>query len=296
MNLEEIPAKTIITRTKSAEWFGADYNMNIYRGCSHGCIYCDSRSDCYENTDFDRVKVKANALGIIESELRKKTKTGVVATGAMSDPYNPYEKELELTRRSLGLLDAHNFGVAIDTKSDLVARDADILSAIRAHSPVIVKLTVTTGDEALCAKLEPHAPPVSRRFGALRLLAGRGLFCGVLMLPLLPYVNDTEENILSILRGARENGAKFVYPSFGVTMRSGQREYFLDRLETARPGYSDKYRRAFGGSYYCPSENAERLWEVFSSECGRLGLFYRMKDIVAGYKAPYETTQLSLFP
>jgi DNA repair photolyase len=147
--MDTIPAKTLLTRTKSTAWFGAEYNMNIYRGCCHGCIYCDSRSDCYRETDFARVKAKANALTILRDNLRGKVKPGVVSTGAMSDPYNPHEAREKLTRSALELLSAYGFGVAIATKGALVARDTDILNEIREHAPVLVKLTVTTADDNL---------------------------------------------------------------------------------------------------------------------------------------------------
>jgi DNA repair photolyase len=154
--MEYISAKTIVTSTKNSAWFGVEYNMNIYKGCCHGCIYCDSRSDCYRLDDFDRVRTKENALSIIRDELRRKSKTGVVGTGAMSDPYNPFEEELQLTRHSLELINAYKFGVAIATKSPLVTRDIDILRNIKEHSPTLVKITITTVNDELCKKIEPN--------------------------------------------------------------------------------------------------------------------------------------------
>lgn len=294
-DMEEIPAKTIVTRTKSTAWFGTEYNMNIYRGCSHGCIYCDSRSSCYGITDFDRVKVKKDALRIIRDDLRRKVKTGVVATGSMSDPYNPLEKELKLTRHGLELLSAFSFGVAIATKSTLVTRDIDILTEIKGHSPVIVKMTVTTGDDALSHKLEPGAPLSSRRFRALEELAGHGIFCGVLLMPVLPYITDSAENIREVVRLAGEAGARFVYPSLGVTMRENQREHLLSRLEALCPGMEAKYRSRYGSSYRCPVPKARELWPVFKEECTRRGLLYKMPDIISGYKTGYGDSQLSWF-
>lgn len=156
--MQTIPAKTIVTRTRSRWWFGTDYNMNLYRGCTHGCIYCDSRSSCYHNPDFDHIAVKENALAIVRDDLRRKVQRGVVATGAMSDPYNPLERKLRLTRHALELLSAYGFGVAVDTKSDLVSRDADVLSEIAAQMPALVKFSITTADPALAARLEPGHP------------------------------------------------------------------------------------------------------------------------------------------
>jgi DNA repair photolyase len=178
--MEYISAKTIVTRTKSTAWFGTEYNMNIYKGCCHGCIYCDSRSDCYHVGDFDRVRTKENALAIIRDDLRRKTKTGVVSTGAMSDPYNPFEEELQLTRHALELINAYHFGVAIDTKSPLVTRDIDVFKEIKEHSPVLVKITITSADDGLCQKIEPNVAVSSERFKAVKELSDNGIYCGVL--------------------------------------------------------------------------------------------------------------------
>ena len=172
--MRTIPAKTIVTRTRSRWWFGTDYNMNLYRGCTHGCIYCDSRSSCYHNPDFDHIAVKENALAIVRDDLRRKVQRGVVATGAMSDPYNPLERKLRLTRHALELLSAYGFGVAVDTKSDLVSRDADMLAEIAAQMPALVKFSITTADPALAARLEPGAPSPERRFAAMEQLAKAG--------------------------------------------------------------------------------------------------------------------------
>jgi len=296
-NVPVIPAKTIVSRTKKASaWFGAEYNMNIYRGCSHGCIYCDSRSDCYQNTDFDTVKVKENALRIIRDELRKKkAKTGVIATGAMSDPYNSLECELKLTRNSLELINAFKFGVAIATKSATVSRDADVLQDIKVYSPVIVKITITTADDNLCKKLEPHVSATSERFETVRKLADSGIYCGVLMMPILPFINDTEENILTILRMAKDSGARFVYPAFGMTLRQGNREYYYEQLDKLFPQIKEKHIKRYGSRYVNSSPKVKKLWEVFTAECVRLDLVYGMSIITNQYKADYNPRQLMLF-
>ena len=214
----------------------ADNGMNIYRGCSHGCIYCDSRSECYGVQDFDTVRVKSDALAVIRNDLRSKTQSGVVATGSMSDPYNPFEKELQLTRHALELLDAYGFGAAVATKGTLITRDADILREIASHSPVLCKITVTTCDDALAAKLEPRAPSSSARLAAVEKLAGQGIFTGVLLMPVLPFLEDTPDGVRRLVRAAYNAGARFVYPAFGVTLRQNQRAYFLDRLDELFPG------------------------------------------------------------
>lgn len=293
--MEYIPAKTIVTRTKSSQWFGTNYNMNIYRGCSHGCIYCDSRSECYGTEDFDRVRAKENALQIIRDDLRRKVKSGVVATGAMSDPYNPAERELLLTRHALELLNAFSFGAAIATKSTLVIRDIDILQEIKEHSPVLVKVTVTTTDDVLCKQVEPYAPVSSERFAAVRKLSRQGIFTGILLMPVLPFLEDSIENVTSIVRMAAENGARFVYPAFGVTLRQNQRDYYLERLDELFPSTKEKYLRQYGNSYQCGSPRARELWQAFQTECKRLGILYKMQDIISGYKIGYGDSQLSWF-
>jgi len=295
--MEYIPAKTIVTRNKRTSWFGTEYNMNIYRGCCHGCIYCDSRSDCYHIENFDQVRAKENALEIIRNDLRSKVKTGVVGTGAMSDPYNPFEKELELTRHGLELIDAYEFGVAIATKSTLITRDADILQSIREHSPVLCKITITTADDELSKKIEPGAPASSARFQAIAELSEKGFFAGVLLMPVLPFLEDTEENILSIVGLAGKAGARFIYPAFGMTLRQNQRDWYLDRLDRLFPEQKlrERYLKQFGNRYECRSPKLKQLWILFSQACEKEGILYQMKDIVNSYKRGYTGRQLSLF-
>lgn len=295
--METIPAKHLLHRSRSTQWFGTDHTMNIYRGCCHGCLYCDSRSDCYQIDGFDTVRAKADALRILRDDLARKVKPAFICTGAMSDPYNPFEEELQLTRHALELIDAYGCGVALATKSDLIARDADILSSIQAHSPVICKLTVTTADNALAAKIEPHAPSPSRRLAALEKLSGAGLFTGILLMPVLPFLEDSEENVLAVVDHAAQAGARFVYPAFGVTMRQGQREYFLDGLERAFPGQGLKarYLRRYGDRYVCTSPRAGALWKVFAAACRERGILYDMKSIIRAATLGGGERQLTFF-
>lgn len=296
--MEYVPAKTIVTKTKSsADWFGIDYNMNIYRGCCHGCIYCDSRSDCYGIDQFDKVRVKEDALRIIRDELRRKVKKGVVGTGAMSDPYNPFEKESELTRHALELIDAFGFGAAVATKSALLKRDMDVLLGIKEHSPVICKVTVTTTDNHLAKKIKPHVSLPSERLELIEALRNNGIFTGILMMPILPLLEDNEENIRSIVNAAHATGANFIYPSFGVTLRNNQREWFFDRIKEQFPEQDlvASYIRRYGNSYGCTSPHVKKLWAIFTKECERFGILYKMPDIIHSYKKNYEITQLSLF-
>ena len=295
--MEYIPAKHMLIRNQSADWFGTDHTVNLYRGCCHGCIYCDSRSACYGIEDFDRVRAKGDALRILRDDLARKVKPGIAGLGSMSDPYNPFEGELQLTRHALELLDAYGFGAAVATKSDLIVRDADVLDAMRRHVPVLCKITVTTVDEALAAKIEPGAPSPARRLEAVRTLSEAGIFTGVLLMPVLPFLEDAPEQVLAVAERAAEAGARFVYPAFGMTLRQNQREHYLAALETAFPGQglAARYRRQYGERYWCVSPRAKRLWEAFRVRCDELGLLYEMKRITAAYQRGYADRQLSFF-
>lgn len=295
--MEYIPAKTIVTKNKSTAWFGNDYTMNIYKGCCHGCIYCDSRSDCYRVNDFDRVRAKEDALRIIRDDLRRKTRKGVVGTGSMSDPYNPFEENLCLTRHALELIDAFEFGITIATKSTLLLRDMDIIRGIQEHSPVLCKITITTADDELARKIEPGVPVSSQRFEMLGKLRDAGIPAGILLMPVLPFLEDSLENVLGIVEQARQAGACFIYPAFGMTLRDNQREWYYKKLEELFPGeeLSKRYIQRYGNSYECRSPQARKLWKHFSEKCEACGILYDMKDIVHFYKRKYQVTQLSLF-
>lgn len=297
--MEFIEAKKIVSGyIESNNWFGLNYNMNIYQGCCHKCIYCDSRSSCYNIIDFDRVRAKKNSTEIIEQDLKSKRKKGVIGTGAMSDPYNPFEKKYLLTREALKLIDKYNFGIGIATKSPLITRDIDLLKRISEHSEVIVKMTITTYDDELCKKVESGVSPSSERFKAIKELSDNGIYTGVLFMPILPFINDTEENVRAIIKKAYESGAKFVFSyGIGVTLRHNQREYYYDKL---REIYGDDeivniYKEVYGESYECPSPNHIKLSKIFEEECNKYGLKYKMKDIIKDYKSKYEETQISLF-
>lgn len=293
--MDTVPAKTIITKNKDTSWFGSDYNMNLYRGCSHGCIYCDSRSSCYHVEDFDHVRVKENALMTVRDELRRKVKKGVIGSGAMCDSYNPFEKTELVTRHSLELIDAFGFGISMLTKSDLILRDVDIYLSIKEHSPVLAMMTITTADDDLCGKIEPAVAPSSGRFAAIRRMSDAGLYTGVVMTPLLPFLEDNEENILEMVRRTKDSGARFLYGIMGVTIRDGQREYFYEGLEKGFPGLNlpARYGKTYGNRYYCQSPGARKLWSVFEEACIKNGLLYRMEDIIHDYKKEYQYTQLT---
>ena len=294
-----IPAKSIISGYKDDnQWFGINYNMNLYRGCCHGCIYCDSRSECYQIENFDLVRGKDNAINLIKQELQSKRKKGVVGTGAMSDPYNPFESKELLTRKALEQVNHYKYGISIITKSPLITRDIDILKQIQHNAPTIIKMTITTYDDELCKKIEPNVAPSSERFEAVKELSKNGIYTGILLMPILPFINDSEENIRTIVRKSAECGAKFVFVyGFGVTLRDVQRDYYFNQLKRIFPTTNlvQQYIKTYGNRYMNESIHSDYLWKIFEEECEKNNLLYKMSDIIQDYKNPFYGTQLSLF-
>ena len=295
--MEFVKAKTILSKVKyGSDWYGIDYNMNLYRGCSHGCIYCDSRSNCYHIDNFDIPKGKENALAILESELSKKKEKGVVGIGSMSDTYNPLEKQYEQTRGALKLLLKYNFGVSIDTKSDLILRDLDLLKEINSKNNVIIKFTITTPNDELSKIIEPYVCASSKRFEAIKILSDNGIFTGIMMNPVLPFITDNEEDIKKLVKMAYESGAKFIHTYVGMTLRENQRDYYFEQLDKHFKGLKDKYINYYGERYNCSVPNYKRLYKVFTSECDKYGILYDMKDIIKAYKREIkDNEQISLF-
>ncbi len=292
-----IKTKTILTKVNYGDdWYGVDYNMNLYRGCPHKCIYCDSRSNCYHIDNFDMVRGKENALEILEKELIKKRSRGVIGIGSMSDTYNPLEKEFEQTRGALKLISKYGFGVSIDTKSDLILRDIDLLKEINSKSNVIIKFTITTPKDELSKIIEPNVCPSSARFKAIKTLTDNGIFVGIMMNPVLPFITDNEEDIKELVRLASEHGAKFIHSFMGVTLRENQRDYYYDRLDEHFKGLKEKYIKTYGDRYNCPVPNYKNLYKVFTEECKKYGILYDMKDIIKAYKKEVKRDeQVSLF-
>ena len=295
--MDFIKTKTILSKEKyGEEWYGIDYKMNLYRGCSHGCIYCDSRSNCYHIDNFDVPKGKENAISILESELSKKHDHGVVGIGSMSDTYNPFEIEYEQTRSALKLLSKYNFGVSIDTKSDLIIRDLDILKEINEKNNVIIKFTITTPHDSLSKIIEPRVCPSSKRLKALKILSDNGIFAGIMMNPVLPFITDKEEDIKELVRLAHESGAKFIYTFMGMTLRENQRDYYYEKLDEHFKGLKGKYIKYYGDKYNCPVPDYKRLYKVLTNECDKYGILYNMKDIIKAYKKEIkEPEQITLF-
>lgn len=295
--MKTVPAKTILQKNKTSDWFGNDYNMNLYRGCCHGCIYCDSRSECYHVENFDTVHAKENAIMILRDELQRKIRSGIIGTGAMSDPYNPFEKSELLTRHALELINAYGFGITVITKSSLITRDIDVYKDISEHSPVLCKMTITTTDDSLAALIEPNVSPPSERFEALAKMAENGLFTGITLMPVLPFITDSDENIRKLVRTAHQCGVRCIYPWFGVTLRTNQRDHFLSELDKRFPnsGLRQRYEKIYGNRYECSSPNSRDLWRIFTEECEKFGIIYNMKSIISAYKMGYGDMQLKFF-
>ena len=281
--VQYIETKSILSKLRGKDtFFGITYNMNLYRGCQHGCIYCDTRSECYGINDISRISVKKNALDLLAKELPPKRKNrATIGTGSMNDPYMPIEKELQLTHKALQIISKEKFPVHIITKSNLVKRDADVLQDI-SKTYAAVSFTITAADDFLSQKIEPHASPTSERFEAMRLLAEKGIYTGVALMPILPFVNDTKENITAIIQRAKDCGASYIIPMFGVTLRKGSREYFYKALDAGFAGLKEKYQSRFGVQYECFSPNYKILNEIFREQCDKLGMengirFYQPK-------------------
>jgi len=289
--IKGIKAKVLLSSVKGQpdSWFGLKYTMNLYRGCQHQCIYCDSRSECYGIENFSDILVKENAIDLLRKELASKRQKGTVGTGSMNDPYMPVEAERKLARQALEVIAEFRFPVHIVTKSDLVLRDLDILKEI-ARVFAAVSITVTTADDALSGKLEPGAPPSSARFRAMKELAANGIHTGVTMMPVLPFIEDTPENVLEIVSLADENGASYVAPWFGMSMRDRQRAYYYKKLDKLFPGLADRYEQQYRERYQCPSPRASELGGVFEAACAERGLATRMHAHVDA-----TGSQLSLF-
>lgn len=268
--------------------------MNLYQGCCHGCIYCDSRSACYRIEDFDRVRIKQDCISILFRELKNKREKGVIGVGAMSDCYNPFESTYKITRKALELIYQFGYGISIDTKSDLILRDIDILQKINETQPVIVKFTITTAKDSLSKKIEPYAPPSSKRFAALKQLSKAGIFTGVLCTPMLPFITDTRENIEQLVNKARESGAQFLFPGYGMTLRENQRAYYYEKLDNLFPMLKERYIKTYQNNYFCVLPKAMQLQKITEDACKKAGLLYRMEDIIAAYQKPKGYRQMSL--
>lgn len=254
--------------------------MNLYRGCSHGCIYCDSRSKVYGmKHEFEDIEVKENALQLLKRELMKRPKS-MIGTGAMTDPYIPLENRLKFVRKSLELIDRYGFGFTCITKSDLLLRDLDLLKKINSNTKAVVQMTLTTADDELCSILEPNVCNTSRRIEVLNILKDEGIPTVVWLCPILPYINDTTENINSILDSCIDADVKgIICYGIGLTLREGNREYFYEKLDHHFPGLKDRYVKEFGNSYSIPSPNSEELMNLFFKRTSRNNILNNPREI-----------------
>jgi len=277
----------------------AKNGMNLYRGCQHGCIYCDSRSACYHmEHDFEDVEVKENAIPLLEHALRRKRRPCMIGMGSMTDPYIPLEEELRRTRQALELISRYGFGATLITKSARVLRDIDLLQKINEQTKCVVQMTLTTYDEALCRKLEPAVSTTRERFEALKTLRGAGIPTVVWLCPILPFLNDTAENIDGILDYCAGAGVRGVLCfGMGVTLREGSREHFYRQLDRHFPGLTEEYVRRYGSAYMLESPNSRELMELSRRRCREAGMLCD-NDTIFRYLGEFEQkkqAQLSLF-
>ena len=287
---DSINAKTILSAIKEGAdtWFGLRYNMNLYRGCQHGCIYCDSRSACYRMDALDHIYVKENALALLEKELASKRNKGTIGFGSMNDPYMPLESNYELTRGALKLIWDFRFPIHIITKSDLVVRDIDLIKKI-SRIYAAVSFTITTFDDELSSILEPYAPVTSKRFQAMKALSDAGIYTGLTLMPILPYINDSPDNIRNILVAAKANGAQYVVGSMGLTLREGSRDYYYKQLDVHFPGLKARYESEYKLNYNVMPKHHKALYKVFYETCKALDLptkmtFYKASDPSDSYE------------
>ena len=275
----------------------AQNGMNLYRGCSHGCIYCDSRSKCYGFTHaFEDIEVKENAPELLEQALRSKRRPCMIATGSMSAPYQPLELQLGLTRRCLELIERYGFGAAVQTKSTRVLRDLDLLKAINRRTKAVVQMTLTTCDEALCRIVEPNVETTAERARALRVLRDEGVPTVVWLTPILPFLNDTEENIRGLMALCAEAGVKgVIHFGLGLTLREGDREYFFAALDRHFPGLKERYIERYGLAYELPSPRNAALCRIVRENCAARGILEGPEpcfSYLREFPQPYEQTSL----
>lgn len=285
-------------KVKAKGILSAANGMNIYRGCQHGCIYCDARSKCYQmNHRFEDIEVKENAPELLENALKRKRRKCMIGTGAMSDPYIPLEKELKLTRRCLEIINRYGFGVTVQTKSESVMRDIDLFTKINDKSKAVLQMTLTTADESLCRIIEPNVSVTKERFETLKAFHENGIPSVVWFSPFLPFINDTKENIDGLLKyciDAKVRG--IICFGIGLTLRDGNREYFYSRLDKHFPNMKERYIYTYGNSYQLTSSNNNVLMNRISEVCRNHGIMFGVENVFSYlHKFESKAEQLSLF-
>lgn len=278
----------------------AEGSINLYRGCLHGCIYCDSRSKCYHmEHDFTDIEIKENAIELLEQALRRRRRKCMIGTGAMTDPYLPLEMEIGNVRKALELIEQYGFGVTVHTKSDRVLRDIDLLQKINQKTKAVVQMTLTTYNEELCKKIEPNVSTTSERFAALKEFRTAGIPTVVWLSPILPFLNDMKENISGILEMCREAEVYGVICfGMGLTLREGNREYFYAQLDRLFPGIKERYIRMYGNQYVISSPKNEELMQLFYDMCERYKIVHNNEQIfeyLHKFEDKAENAQLSLW-
>ena len=282
-------------QTKSI--LSARNGMNLYRGCQHGCIYCDSRSRCYHmDHRFEDVAVKENGVELLDLALRRKRRPCMIGTGSMSDPYTPIEEELQLTRRALEVIERHGCGIAIQTKSDRILRDLDLLQRINRRSKAVVQMTLTTMDDGLCKLIEPNVCPTSRRIEVLKVFQRAGIPTVVWLCPILPWLNDTEENIRGIVEACADAGVKgIICFGMGLTLRDGSREHYYTQLDRNFPGLKERTMRTYGSAYELRSAHDRELTALFHRLCAKYGIWHDNDRIFRWMSQMEDPGQLSFF-
>jgi DNA repair photolyase len=320
--------------------------MNLYRGCSHGCIYCDSRSKCYHiEHAFEDIEVKENAIDLLSYALRHKRKKCMIGTGSMTDPYIPLEMEIRNVRKALQLIEEYGFGFTVITKSDRILRDLDLLQKVKypaaeqrgmtkllfsksaprggvldpravakckqacvwlvAYARInektkcVVQMTLTTYDENLCRKIEPNVSTTKERFAALKRLRDTRIPTVVWMTPILPFINDTKENISGILDMCIEAKVYgIICFGMGLTLREGNREYFYKQLDLLFPQLKEKYIQTYGNQYIVESPNSKQLMKLFHQKCSQYGIVHNNEQIfhyLQTFEEKNTTEQLTLW-
>ena len=292
MKYTEIEVKSILNKVNGRDdWFGLTYNMNLYRGCEHQCIYCDTRSECYQIEDFgNEVLIKINGVNLLRNTLPKKKLIGTIGFGSINDPYTFAEAKYGLTGQALEVIAEQGWPVHIITKSDMVLKD--LATLIRINKTLAqVSFTITTVDDDLAKKIEPGAPSPSRRLKAMKILAENGIQTGVTMMPVLPFILDTQLNLTMLVEAAHANKAAYILPEFGMTLRDRQREHYYSALDQHFPGIRQKYEDTFGEKYSATTVRREFLEGLFNKLCGQYGIATRIEK----YPSRQRIAQLGLF-
>ncbi|MDH6367927.1 MULTISPECIES: radical SAM protein [unclassified Breznakia] len=291
MNMHKVKVKGILS---------ARNGMNLYRGCSHGCIYCDSRSKCYHiDHDFEDIEVKENGIELLEQKLKSKRKKGMIGTGSMSDPYIPIEMHFQYVRKAMQLAYDYGFGFTMITKSNRVLRDLDLLQKLHQKTRAVVQMTLTTYDEAICKIVEPNVSTTKERVEALYTLRDAGIPTVVWLGPILPFINDSKKNLIGILDYCIKAKVKgIVCFEMGMTLREGNREYYYEKLDAYFPGMKERYIRTYGNNYEVRSPNHKELMQLFKQTCKAHGILYDLHEVfgfVNQFDVAPEVEQLSLF-